>query len=104
MRAAQPSLAAAHGTGGASSFCAGVMPLWVGRRNGTRLYRRDRLGSRDRRIARRYFEQGPGKREWISDADRWYFCAGVPALPQTGAAVVILAVVIVAGAVASLRI
>ena len=60
--------------------------------------RRARIrASRNRIITERHFEQGPAPRQWISDLLP-------PALPHIGAAVVILAVVIVAGAVASLRI
>ena len=72
-----------------------MAPWWtVRRKNWDRAGRRNwdkraRWGSRDRRIVREYFEQDL-----------------LPAqpLPHIGAAVVALAVVIVAGAVASLRI
>ena len=63
----------------------------------TRRNRRARKGSLDRRIARRFFEQGPAPRQGNSDL------LLAPALPHIGAAVVACAIVI-AGAVASLRI
>ncbi len=61
--------------------------------------RRARIrASRNRIITERHFEQGPAPRQWISDLLP-------PALPHIGAAVVTtLALVVVAGAVASLRI
>ena len=64
----------------------------------TKRDRRARLGSRNRSIAHRHFEQGPAQS--VSDL------LLAPALPQVGAAVVttFALVVVVAGAVASLRI
>ena len=61
----------------------------------TKRDRRARLGSRNRSIAHRHFEQGPAQS--VSDL------LLAPALPHIGAAVVACAIVI-AGAVASLRI
>ena len=102
MRAAQPPSRAAMGQEGPRPFA--CMALNVGGRSFSgnfRAYnsrnRRARIrASRNRIITERHFEQGPPPRQWIEDL--------LPTDREIGAAVVILAVVVVAGAVASLRI
>ena len=69
-----------------------------GRGNDFRPNRQARVGERDRRIAGRYFEQGPAPRQWISDQPP------APALSHIGAFVALTIVIVVAGAAALLRV